>query len=57
MSITLPTSMAKERLSVFNKMSTKISLLISLVVFVTVLVQVLVASSRATATMEQTYLN
>ncbi|MBO4889676.1 MAG: methyl-accepting chemotaxis protein [Lachnospiraceae bacterium] len=47
----------KEGLTVFSKMSTKITLLISLIVFVTVLVEVLVASSRATSTMEDTYLN
>ncbi|MCR5830822.1 MAG: hypothetical protein K6G67_01605 [Lachnospiraceae bacterium] len=46
-----------DNITVFNKMSTKITLLISLVVFVTVLVEVLVASSRATSTMETTYLN
>ena len=46
-----------DNITVFNKMSTKITLLISLVVFVTVLVEVLVASSRATSTMEATYLN
>ena len=56
------TSVAKPRKATnepafFSKLSTKITLLISAVVFVTVLVQVLVASSRATATMEQTYLN
>ena len=47
----------KEGLSVFSKMSTKITLLISAIVLVTVVVQVIVASSRATSTMEKTYLN
>ncbi len=47
----------KEELTFFSKMSTKITLLISAVVFVTVVVQVIVASSRATSTMETTYLN
>ncbi len=47
----------KEELTVFSKMSTKITLLISAIVFVTVVVQVIVASSRATGTMEETYLN
>ncbi len=47
----------KEGLTFFSKMSTKITLLISAVVFVTVVVQVIVASSRATSTMETTYLN
>ncbi len=45
------------KLSFFSKMSTKITLLISAVVFVTVVVQVIVASSKATKTMETTYLN
>ena len=47
----------REGLTFFSKMSTKITLLISAVVFVTVVVQVIVASSRATRTMEETYLN
>ncbi len=44
-------------LNFFSKMSTKITLLISAVVFVTVVVQVIVATSRATKTLEDTYLN
>ncbi len=48
---------SKDGLTFFSKMSTKITLLISAVVFVTVVVQVIVASSRATNTMETTYLN
>ena len=51
------TKKGKDELTFFSKMSTKITLLISAVVFVTVVVQVLVASSRATKTMETTYLN
>ena len=46
-----------DKLGVMSKMSTKITLLISAIVFVTVLVQVIVASTRATATLEKTYLN
>ena len=48
---------SKDGLTFFSKLSTKITLLISAVVFVTVVVQVIVASSRATNTMETTYLN
>ena len=47
----------RENLTIFSKMSTKITLLISAIVFVTVVVQVIVASSRATSTLEDTYLN
>ncbi len=47
----------KDKLTALSKMSTKITLLISAIVLVTVVVQVLVASSRATRTMEATYLN
>ncbi len=45
------------KLGILSKMSTKITLLISAVVFVTVLVQVIVASTRASDTLERTYLN
>ncbi len=51
------TKNGKDELTFFSKMSTKITLLISAIVFVTVVVQVIVASSRATKTMETTYLN
>ena len=47
----------RDELTVFSKMSTKITILISVIVFVTVVVQVIVASSRATSTLETTYLN
>ena len=51
------TQKGKEGIGLFSKMSTKITLLISAIVFVTVIVQVIVASSRASKTMETTYLN
>ncbi|MCR5800820.1 MAG: methyl-accepting chemotaxis protein [Lachnospiraceae bacterium] len=50
-------SKSGKNLNFFSKMSTKITLLISAVVFVTVVVQVIVATSRATKTLEDTYLN
>ena len=51
------TQKGKDGIGLFSKMSTKITLLISAIVFVTVIVQVIVASSRASKTMETTYLN
>ncbi len=48
---------SRDKAGLLSKLSTKITLLISAIVFVTVVVQVIVASSRATSTMEETYLN
>ena len=47
----------KKNIPFFARMSTKIVLLASIIVFVTVMVQLFVASSRASGTLEETYLN
>ena len=48
---------AQKDIGFMPKMSTKITLLIGGIVFLTVVVLLLVASSRASKSMEETYLN
>ena len=50
-------STGRNTIPFLSKMSTKITLLISAIVLVTVAVLVILATSRATGTLEETYLN